>query len=115
MSPHFWAGEREAFGKTSLYVGPILLAFDPAYNTMDPGGIPEMEGRQLKLEPTATNKSIQPWLLRRVQARNGQWIILCEFATAGAYGNEYVSWLPIRNVPAVIFDRQRPVWTGRIP
>jgi len=28
MSPHFWVGEREYAGKTSIYRGPILLAYD---------------------------------------------------------------------------------------
>lgn len=113
LSPHFWAGEREEFGKTSIYVGPILLAFDPTYNSMEPGAIPEMDARHLTLRPVSTDKPIRPWLLRKVMAVNGQPVVLCDFATAGAYGNEYVSWLPIRNVTSLPFERQRPVWINR--
>lgn len=113
MSPHYWVGDRETFGKTSAYVGPILLAFDPAYNSMDPGVIPEMDAKHFKLQPATTNKSIQPWLLRSVEATNGQTLMLCDFATAGAYGDEYVSWLPIRNVAPVNFERERLIWTNR--
>jgi DUF1680 family protein len=114
MSPHYWVGDRETFGKTSAYVGPILLTFDPSYNSMDPGRIPEMDARHFELQPATTNKSIQPWLLRSVKAANGQTVMLCDFATAGAYGNEYVSWLPIRNVNPVGFERGRPIWANRL-
>lgn len=113
MSPHYWVGDREAFGKTSAYVGPVLLAFDPAYNRMDPGAIPEMDARHFTLQPVATDRFIQPWLLRSVKATNGQTVVLCDFATAGAYGNEYVSWLPIRNVAPVSFTRRQLIWANR--
>ncbi|MFN7994327.1 MAG: glycoside hydrolase family 127 protein [Bryobacteraceae bacterium] len=113
MSPHYWVGDRETFGKTSAYIGPILLAFDPAYNSMDPAAIPEMDARQFKLKPARTGKSIQPWVLRSVTATNGQEVVLCDFATAGAYGDEYLSWLPIRNVTPISFERTRLIWNNR--
>jgi hypothetical protein len=28
LSPHFWAGEREAAGKASIYRGPLLMAYE---------------------------------------------------------------------------------------
>jgi hypothetical protein len=113
LSPHYWAGEREEFGKTSLYVGPILLAFDPTYNTMGPSEIPAMDAQGLTLSPAKANTEIQPWLLKSVKTTDGKVIVLCDFATAGAYGNQYVSWLPIQNVKPQNFDRNRQVWTTR--
>lgn len=113
MSPHYWAGEREVDGKASLYHGPLLLAFDPAYNAMDPEAIPEMDARALKLEAVPAAKAMEPWVLFRVRARDGQAVMLCDFASAGAYGNQYRSWLPIRNVAVAPFERRKPVWANR--
>jgi hypothetical protein len=113
MTPHFWVGERESFGLTSIYQGPILLAFDPAYNTMDPQTVPEIEGRGLKLQAAESKRSIKPWLLVKVKAVNGQEVTLCDFATAGAYGNFYRTWLPIRNVQPLASDPAALPWTNR--
>jgi DUF1680 family protein len=113
MSPHYWAGEREEFGKTSIYLGPILLAFDPAFNTIDAMQIPQLDARSMDLSPARAHTDIEPWLLRSVKAPNGQVIQLCDFATAGAYGNPYVSWLPIKNVAPETFERGRLIWAVR--
>ena len=113
MSPHYWAGEREDFGQTSVYRGPILLAFDPVFNSMDPAAVPQLDAKTLKLDFTETNRSIKPWLLVKVKAVDGREIILCDFATAGAYGNFYRTWVTVRNVAPLPFDPDRPVWTNR--
>jgi hypothetical protein len=61
-----------------------------------------------------TNRSIQPWVLIRVKGVNGQDIELCDFATAGAYGNYYRSWLPVRGVEPIRFDAHKPIWNNRL-
>ena len=113
MTPHFWVGERESFGLTSVYQGPILLAFDPAYNSMDPETVPEIDARGLKLQAVESKRSIKPWLLVKVKAINGQEVTLCDFATAGAYGNYYRTWLPIRNLQPLASDPAALPWTKR--
>lgn len=113
MSFHFWAGERECDGKTSIYRGPILLAFDPVYNAMDPNEIPELDSRDLSPRLEETHRLFQPCVLLSVKATNGQDIKLCDFATAGAYGNYYRTWLPIRNIQPLPFDPSRPIWSNR--
>jgi DUF1680 family protein len=35
MSPHFWVGERECAGKTSIYRGPLLLVLETPKTQMD--------------------------------------------------------------------------------
>jgi DUF1680 family protein len=113
MTPHFWVGERESFGLASVYQGPILLAFDPVYNTVDPETVPEMDARSLQLQAVESQRSIKPWLLVKVRAANGQDVTLCDFATAGAYGNFYRTWLPIRNVQPLASDPAALPWTNR--
>ncbi len=113
MSLHFWAGEREYDAKTSIYRGPILLAFDPVYNTMDPDAIPELDAATLKPEPASTNRKYKPWILLKVKSVDGRDITLCDFATAGAYGNYYKSWLTVRNIKPVAFGPTKPVWANR--
>jgi len=113
MSFHYWGGERECYGKTSIYRGPILLAFDPTYNSMDPAAVPELDARDLKFQFEKTRLSIQPVELIKIKAINGEEVTLCDFATAGAYGNYYRTWLPVRNIAPVPFDPGKPVWNNR--
>ena len=113
MSPHYWVGERELEGKVSLYRGPILLAFDPVYNSMDPDEIPILDALSLDPKMTSTSRQLQPLVLLKVKSVDGRDITLCDFATAGAYGNYYRSWLKVRNIASISFDRARPVWTNR--
>jgi len=113
MALHFWAGEREEDGKTSVYRGPILLAFDPTYNEFDAGALPEMDARRMSFEFVRTELPIQPLELLRVKAIDGTEVTLCDFPSAGAYGNLYRTWLPIRNVKPLPFDPSRPVWNYR--
>jgi hypothetical protein len=113
MSFHYWVGERECDGSTSIYRGPLLLAFDPVYNTVDPDGVPDLDAKSLHPEIVMTNRTIQPWVLVKVRAMNGKEIELCDFATAGAYGNHYRSWLPIRGLDQVPFNPNKPIWNNR--
>ena len=113
MSFHYWVGDRECRGLTSVYRGPLLMAFDPVYNAVDPDAVPAMDAKTLHPEIATTNRVIQPWILVKVKALNGQEIELCDFATAGAYGNYYRSWLPIRGVDPIPFDLRKPIWNNR--
>ncbi|MEW5979578.1 MAG: beta-L-arabinofuranosidase domain-containing protein [Acidobacteriota bacterium] len=113
MSFHYWAGERELLGKASIYRGPILLAFDPAYNQIDRADLPQLEAESLVFDFETTPRSIKPWILLKVNASDGSQIRLCDFATAGAYGNFYRTWLPIKSVAPVDFAPEAPVWSQR--
>jgi len=113
MSLHYWVGDRKCQGLTSIYRGPLLLAFDPVYNTVDPDAVPSLVAETLRPEIATTNRAIQPWVLVKVRALNGQEVELCVFATAGAYGNYYRSWLPIRGVDPITFDVHKPIWNNR--
>ncbi|MFN8514719.1 MAG: glycoside hydrolase family 127 protein [Thermomicrobiales bacterium] len=103
-----WPGEREAAGKVALYQGPILLAYDPRFDAYDPTELPALD---LACAPEALevdSPAPRPLLLRRFATVGGGSIALCDFASAGAAGNRYVSWLPAPGLGAVPFGRDNP-------
>lgn len=104
MSPRFWVGQDERYGHAALYRGPLLLSFDAQYNAFDVSNLPAIDLRNLVLEPAfsasvAQPASFPPIGLWRVCAATGEPVLLCDFASAGAHGTDYVSWLPAVHVP----------------
>ncbi len=114
MSLHFWPGEKEVETKTSIYRGPILLAYDQRYNEMDPDDIPVLDCKELSYEMLPWDNWLKPWLLLRFKAKDGRNLYLCDFASAGAVGTHYVSWLPVKGLQPVSFNKKNPVWNVRI-
>ncbi|MFH1743316.1 MAG: LamG-like jellyroll fold domain-containing protein, partial [bacterium] len=91
-----WVGDEQVYGKASLYRGPLLLAFDTHFNPYDPDKIPSFDLNDLSYSELDTHIGrFNPILLLRF-ANN---VTLCDFATAGASGTHYVSWLPSTNAP----------------
>jgi DUF1680 family protein len=98
-----WGGDREQAGKVSVYRGPILLAWDQSLNGFDEDAIPALDARALagaSLEPGPRRAGpLEPWLAVRVRGAKDEEIVLCDFASAGARGTRYRSWLPSANPP----------------
>ena len=119
MSLHAWPGERECEGLTSVYRGPILLAYDHRYNLERAAGnrdkprdydewsaqidyglnVPELDARQMVGRPVDWEDWLPPLLLLEFDAVDGKPVRLCDFGSAGMAGTPYVSWLPVRNAP----------------
>jgi DUF1680 family protein len=119
MRPHYWRGERECRGRTSIYRGPLLLAFDLRYNLRlaapvnrrardtDPWKpfdatalkIPALDARKMRCAPVKWSDWLPPLLLVEVPAAGGRRVRLCDFGSAGEGGTPYVSWLPVRRAP----------------
>ena len=110
-------GDREARGKVSLYRGPLLLAFDQKYNALDKDALPPLDLARLSDAKVLSEVSaedlrgdpLKPWLLIELPARNGRTIRLSDFASAGATGTRYRSWLAAEpDPPPPVFTRSPP-------
>jgi len=113
MSPHFWVGEKEFDGKTSVFRGPILLAYDPRFNEVDFDALPPLQAADMKPSLVAWQRWPKPWVLARFKASDGRPVFLCDFASAGATGTQYHTWLRIEGVKPTPFSRQNPLRSGR--
>ncbi len=117
MSPHFWVGERECAGKTSIYRGPILLVLETKVPRLTPS--PQESDKILDaaalhgrlLPPTRVNS---PQVLVEYTATDGSKVRLRDYGTAGEGGTPYLSWLNVRNVTPTPFSRSNP-WRSARP
>jgi len=108
LTPYYWVGEREREGLTSLFRGPIVLTYDRYFNAMDPDDVPPLDAKALELEERSGEGWIEPWVLFRAKGTDGQDVLLCDYASAGATGTPYRTWLPVRGVHPVPFSRECP-------
>jgi uncharacterized protein len=115
MGPRLWVGEREAAGMVSVYRGPVLLAYDPRFDSYPPGDLPALDAQRLAeaMEvPTAhASGTDAPILLTGVPTVGGGSAALCDFASAGAAGNPYRTWLPCAGPRPAPFGRDNPLRT----
>jgi DUF1680 family protein len=130
LSLHTWPGECESNGLTSVYRGPILLAYDHRYNlalaagqapSVRPQGarelqrapriwMPTLDARQMESDPVSWTEMLPPWLLFEFEAEDGQTVHLCDFASAGQAGTPYRSWLDLSHAPAPLaWSPQNPL------
>ena len=96
----------------SIYRGPILLAYDARFN----GGDYSIESVPFLSEPTLELVSERdvvdsdiPLILLSGTDTNGNTVRYCDFASAGATGNYYRSWVPVGfQCAEVEFSRENP-------
>jgi uncharacterized protein len=114
FSFHFWAGERECANRVSIYRGPLLLAYDRRFNEMDPDQVPPLDAVALSGKKVAPGDWLPPMLLLEFTATSGRPVRLCDFASAGAGGSPYRSWLEVRGAVTTEFSRSNPLRTSRV-
>jgi DUF1680 family protein len=108
MRLRYEAGEAQTAGQAAIYRGPILLAYDQRNNDFDEGQIPVLAGIAKVLENAEVTRlsdleahrrePLGPWLLVKLRPHGADALTLCDFASAGAYGTRYRSWLPAGNL-----------------
>ncbi len=108
FKPRFWVGERECSGLTSIYCGPMLLAYDPRFNSIAPADLPALNARSLQIVPSRWDGPLGPILLFDVAVAGGRVLRLCDFASAGADGSAYRTWLKVDHVAPSRFSHTNP-------
>jgi len=100
---------------SSIYRGPILLSFDRRFNEPDIEDVPVLDAKDLRGRIVEHNTWLKPWMLFEVKAADGRGIRLSDFGSAGAAGDMYFSWLPVRfeHKPANRFTRENPLRSFR--
>jgi DUF1680 family protein len=114
FSFHFWAGEKECEGRTSIYRGPVLLTYDRRFNEMDPDSVPALDAAGLAGRTVSFQDWMPPILLMELTGVDGRKVRLCDFASAGVSGSPYRSWLEVKNVSPAGFARSNPLRSGRV-
>ena len=107
MKTHFLQGKKECRNKVSYYRGPILLAYDRKFNTLDPADLPTIDIRKARTRTIHADDTVVA--LDVTVGKNK--IRLCDFASAGDGGSPYLSWLKATNVPSSKFSKKNPLGT----
>ncbi len=96
----------------SIYRGPILLTYDARFNDTDfrPESVPQLANPNLKLlSGWKKVPSNNPLILVEGNDVKGKPVRYCDFASAGATGNYYQSWVPVKfNCKDVKFSPKNP-------
>jgi uncharacterized protein len=103
MKPRALRGDNHVNFDTSLFHGPLLLAFDQKHNAIEPADVPALDLQALELVPATCDDRFQPIVLYKARAVDGRDLYLTDYATAGAHGTFYRSWLPVNHAPLAPF------------
>jgi len=116
MKPRFLAGDAHVKNRASVYMGPLLLAYDQQLNDFDPEQIPELDASAFTYLPADAGRMyFNPMVTVRVTPASGPAVNLCDFATAGSSGTYYQTWLPVKNLAPAYFELSRPRMDKRAP
>jgi hypothetical protein len=119
MPLHYRIGDMEQIQRVAIYRGPILLAYDQTLNLFDDRKIPVIDLRRLAEarvvtgdRPTSHPWRPAPWLVVDLPALDGS-VRVADFASVGAVGTTYRSWLPASPIPPPLPVLLEP--TGQAP
>jgi uncharacterized protein len=102
MSLHYWVGERECAGKSSIYRGPLLLVHEsPSRPVFDAATI---DGKLV-----APSHATRPVVALECLTVDGTKVRLRDYGTASEDGAPYFSWLEVRNLTAAPFSPTNPL------
>lgn len=115
MSVRFEPGDGSVGHRCSVYRGPLLLAYDQKHNAIDPDRIPTLDALVADAAPVDARARFSPMVAVSMRGVDGREMVLCDFASAGAHGTHYVSWLPVANAGPGAFLLEQPSFCDRVP
>lgn len=110
-----WVGDLDQGGRISLFSGPVLLAFDQRDNPYDCNELAPLDFNTLSHRRMDDDSPFSWMPLFEFKDVNDRAVRLRDFATAGATGTEYRSWLPAENTPPPPFHLLEPIPETAIP
>lgn len=116
LSLHYWHGNFEVGGKASVYRGPLLLTYDQRFNPQSYLDAPTLDQTAMDYEllPCADPLWPPPWLLAQFTDTQGRPVVLCDYASAGATGAGFTTWLPMQNgAKPMEYQSKTPMWGAR--
>lgn len=115
MTPRLTLGEGpDRGGRVAIHRGPLLLAFDAGLNDIEVADLPPVDVRSVSLRTVklpataAAGWDPRPIGVWSVVTAGGRVVLLCDFASAGARGTEYASWLPASHAKPAAVRLQMP-------
>ena len=112
----FWKTTDAGHGLASIYRGPVLLAWDPRFDDADADALPVIDPTSFRPKPAEIDVWLQPWMLLEGSSAGGKPVQLCDYASAGAAGNAYRTWLPVQMDDSAKrdFSRANPLRSVRV-
>ncbi|HHV98905.1 MAG TPA: hypothetical protein GXX36_04935, partial [Clostridiaceae bacterium] len=114
MAVHYWVGEKNYSGKTSIYYGPILLALDSKNSMFDFDAI-ILQTTDLEKMTVEDGSSEGYWLLFNTKTVNNIPVTLVDFTSVGNdSSSRYASWLKVNhNMNYLPFVKGgNPIWNN---
>ncbi|MBL9138876.1 MAG: glycoside hydrolase family 127 protein [Verrucomicrobiales bacterium] len=121
MPIRFTPGAQEAVDRVSLYRGPVLLAYDQSVNPFDDSQIPGIRLGRLATDSVVLSDSstpgpaalgapeLSPWMRIQVPTEDpARPLVLVDFASAGAAGTRYRTWLPTAQPSSAVASTPPP-------
>ncbi len=115
MTVHFWAGEERFAGRTAVYYGPMLMAYDMSMNDYQLLPDTVLHQEALHQAAPAAGDGVHCWVTLDIETTSGKNVRLVDYASAGKNAEFYTTWQRVITVPKPLaFSAEgMPVWINR--
>ncbi|MDB6168504.1 MAG: hypBA [Verrucomicrobia bacterium] len=107
FTPRVEAGREDYAGKVCVFRGPLLFASDGRYAGEHVPYSGPLNPRGITMDPIALPEGAGPWVLARLTDGDGRRIVVCDFSSAGIFGDEYRSWFELQPARGAAAPRAR--------
>ncbi len=96
FTPRFLIGKEDYAGRVSVYQGPMLLTYDTRYDLDQRRHLSPLNINGLTITPIKQHDSKGPWVLARMTDGDGKHLTVCDFSSAGLFGDYFQSWFDLK-------------------